>query len=282
VQVVRDRGEHDDTDASRTAAAARDEAAAGRDRAARRRDEAGEERDRSGLQRDAAAGRRDESDAASDAEVCAEVVEPVEHVLGRAARAREAAADDRTLASRDRDTGADDRAHAALDRDAAATDRDVSADERRAAATDFLTGVSTRRAGFAELAREIARARRLGESVVVAFFDIDGLKAINDEFGHRAGDRLLAEFAATLSAHLRPYDLVMRYGGDEFVCVLCGISLQAAHERLAPLRDALRTAPERGSASVGIAELRAGDTAADVIARADAELYRARRESRPD
>jgi len=183
---------------------------------------AGDERDRSGARRDVDAGRRDESDDALDVDARAGTTgsDLVVNLLERSAQARADAATDRMHASTDRESGAGDRFHAARDRHAASTDREASSNDRRDAAKDHLTGVYERRSGFAELEREIARARRMGAPVVVAFFDVDGLKEVNDRFGHTAGDRMLVEFATMLTAHLRPYDLVMRYGGDEFVCVL--------------------------------------------------------------
>jgi len=281
--VVEDRGDDDISDGHRWPADARDAAARQRDLAAEQRDGAGDERDRSGARRDVDAGRRDESDDALDVDARAGTTgsDLVVNLLDRSAQARADAATDRMHASTDRESGAGDRFHAARDRHAASTDREASSNDRRDAAKDHLTGVYERRSGFAELEREIARARRMGAPVVVAFFDVDGLKEVNDRFGHTAGDRMLVEFATMLTAHLRPYDLVMRYGGDEFVCVLPGMSSSDAQDRLAPLQTALRSAPEHGSASVGIAELDEGETADDVIARADAALYRARRERRP-
>ncbi len=87
-------------------------------------------------------------------------------------------------------------------------------DER--ASTDDLTGLLRRGAGLALLEREIDRSRRTETRLVVAFVDVDGLKRVNDELGHAAGDRLLSDVAAVLRSRLRSYDLVMRWGGDEF------------------------------------------------------------------
>jgi len=281
--VVQDRGDVDGRTCHHTAAEARDTAAARRDLAAGERDNVGAERDRMGAERDADALGRDSTAMGSDTDSRARTgaSAAVQDVLDRAAQARRDAASDRSHARTDREVGADDRTHAGRDRDAATSDREASSTERRDASTDQLTGVYDRRSGFAELDREVARARRLAQPLAVAFFDIDGLKETNDRYGHSAGDRMLSEFAATLRTHMRAYDLLMRYGGDEFVCVLPGISSSDAQVRLAPLNEALRIAPEHGSASVGIAELEDGDSADDVIARADAALYQARRQNRP-
>ena len=71
------------------------------------------------------------------------------------------------------------------------------------------------------MTRDLARARRAQQPLLVAFVDVDGLKAVNDEYGHAAGDTLLRAVVTALSSMLRPYDVVIRYGGDEFICVLC-------------------------------------------------------------
>lgn len=277
--MVQDRGEADRRTAHPATAEARDTAAAERDLAAGQR--AGAERDRMGAERDAdALGRDSTAISSATRESSGANGWHVEDVLDREVQARRDAASDRWHARTDREAGADDRAYAGHDRDAATSDRAASATERRDASTDHLTGVYDRRSGFAELDRELARARRLAQPLAVAFFDIDGLKEINDRYGHSAGDRMLSEFAATLRAHVRAYDLLMRYGGDEFVCVLPGMSSSDARVRLALLGEALRDAPEHGSASVGIAELEDGDSAEDVIARADGALYEARRQNR--
>ncbi len=85
---------------------------------------------------------------------------------------------------------------------------------------DHLTGALGRRAGRAAIQREMARATRFGETLVLIFVDVDGLKATNDDRGHLAGDSVLRATARCLTEGLRAYDVVMRFGGDEFVCTL--------------------------------------------------------------
>src|SRR5438132_6245992 len=87
------------------------------------------------------------------------------------------------------------------------------------AATDDLTGALRRGTGLAMLQRELDRARRVrGRGTIVAFIDVDGLKRLNDTDGHSAGDQLLRDVVAAIRERVRSYDLVIRYGGDEFVC----------------------------------------------------------------
>ncbi len=187
---------------------------------------------------------------------------------------------DRNTALADREEGHTERTQAELDRNTALADRGASAKERESASVDDLTGVYLRGAGFVELEREVVRARRAGQPLVVAFVDVDHLKAINDSHGHAAGDRLLLRVANTLKANLRSYDPIIRYGGDEFVCVVSGLSVAAVTQRLSLVNAALANAPEHRSVTVGLAELRPDDSPEDLVARADAALYRERQRQR--
>lgn len=142
---------------------------------------------------------------------------------------------------------------------------------------DELTGALRRGAGLAALQREIDRSRRLpGKGLVVIFTDIDGLKAVNDRDGHAAGDERLRNTVAALRERLRSYDLIVRYGGDEFLCVLTDSATAQAERTAASLCEHVlqRTG---GTISVGIAELSATDTVDSLIERADAALYSGRR-----
>lgn len=188
------------------------------------------------------------------------------------ARDRAAAARDAPL-TRERAAAARDREHAADDRVEAALDREEAMHDREHAAFDDLTGALRRELGLAELQHEIDRARRSDGRLVVAFVDVDGLKALNDADGHAAGDRLLQDVVAALRAGLRSYDLVVRYGGDEFVCALSRASVANAEHRFDQVRRHLLETNPRASISVGLAALRDGDDAAGLIARADADLY---------
>lgn len=276
----------------------RDEAGDQRDQAGVRRDEVGALRDQAGDRRDQAAQQRDLVTERSEENPTAEAAR---EIRARAALARrEAASDrrrsledrqagaderaqaqsDRGTASGDRGEGADERGQAELDRNTALADRGASAREREYSSVDALTGAYLRGPGLVELGREIARARRSAQPLVLAFVDVDGLKAINDSLGHAAGDRLLLQVAGELRAKLRSYDLVIRYGGDEFLWVLSGQTIDEATKRLALVSVAVADGSEHGSMTVGLAELGRDESADDLVARADAELYRERRRHR--
>jgi diguanylate cyclase (GGDEF)-like protein len=223
-----------------------------RDRVADKRDRAADERDRAAEGRDRAAGERDRSD-------------------GRYSTS------ERRRAARDRQQAARDRAEAAHDRERAADDRRQAARDRAQAGVDGLTGALRRDRGLADLEREIDRARRSDGRLVLAFVDVDGLKAINDVHGHAAGDQLLRDVAVALRTGLRSYDLVIRYGGDEFLCALPGSDIEGARRRFDEVARELTERDPKASVSTGLAKLEHADTLDEFTARADAALYAGRR-----
>jgi diguanylate cyclase (GGDEF)-like protein len=235
------------------------------------RDRSAEHRDRSADQRDQASGLRDESADARDLYEARDVFD---------ARLNAGAASDRIVAREDRQASAADRAHAAHDRQAAAIDRIAAANDRAASSIDQLTGAYRRDAGMVELDRETARANRTGQPFVLAFLDVDGLKATNDTLGHAAGDLLLRRVVETLRTHLRSYDLIVRFGGDEFVCALLALDIDKAAERFTLIRATLAT-EAHASISVGLAEYRLHDSLETLLARADQTLL-AQRQQRPE
>lgn len=144
---------------------------------------------------------------------------------------------------------------------------------------DDLTGVLSRRAGMAALEEMVQEVRRSGNrELVVVFVDVDGLKDINDVRGHAVGDLALEALADVFEATLRREDVVFRYGGDEFVCVLPFTTLDVASELMLEGWRALRGLGWCGF-SAGFAELRCDDTASTLVARADECLYAGRRRS---
>ena len=189
-----------------------------------------------------------------------------------AAAGRLAAFEARARAAADREQAARDRQQAASDRRQAQLDRDALLRQLSIAETDELTGVRTRSAGLAAFAREIDRARRTDGRLAVAYVDVVGLKAVNDAHGHTAGDALLRQRGGRDAADLRSYDLIVRVGGDEFLCVLPGATIPATSERFATIRAALMAHDDPCEIRVGVAALAPGDSATELIARADADM----------
>lgn len=251
----------------------RDESAAARMTTAEDRDREAALRDRGAEGRDSLARLHDLQD---------DVDASREEILLRAAR-------DRARAAADRAKAADDRARAAADREVAARERAEAvqkgvelADSLKLATKDELTGAWTRRFGLEEVARELERAHRTGATLVLAFIDVDGLKHVNDTHGHLAGDALLRLVGATVRASVRPYDVIVRYGGDELVCAMPNLRAPEARARFDKIATALTAVDAEHSITLGLAEAEPGDTLQDLIARADGELLKARRAKTPD
>lgn len=148
------------------------------------------------------------------------------------------------------------------------------------ALTDELTNLPNRRCLERVLDREVARAERHQECLSLAMLDLDGLKPTNDTHGHSAGDRLLREVGRALHARLRGGDFAARLGGDEFVVVLSRTDERGGAVAARELEQAVGRASINvdgvtvtASASVGIATRREGETAAELLARADREMY---------
>ena len=238
----------------------------------------GEDRDRIADDRDSAADAHDEASRTRDENARArdERAEGRERDLDGIDTG---AAADRAGALRDRRAAVTDRLEAGDDRAAAAADREVSAREREVSSIDELTGAYRRDAGTLALERELSKAQRMGRSLVVAFVDVDGLKQTNDSLGHAAGDLVLRETVRAIRKRLRSYDLIVRFGGDEFVCGLPEASLSSAVARFGAVNLVMERAGH-GSITVGLAEMGSKDTLEELIARADEALYLQRRQTR--
>lgn len=159
----------------------------------------------------------------------------------------------------------------------------------RLAATDPLTGAGNRRHFIEHIGAEIARARRTGAPLSLLSLDLDHFKDINDSRGHSVGDEVLRVFVRKCLEAIRPYDSVARVGGEEFMVLLPGATLDAASAVAERFRSAIeRTAFDVGAEpsvgvtiSVGVSEFgRDGDTLDGFLNVADQRLYRAKFEGR--
>jgi diguanylate cyclase (GGDEF)-like protein len=240
-------------------AVSRDEQAARRDATAAKRDMAATSRDRlaSSLEIEAERAANDLKSPRDD--------DALRRALSMAATARQNAGADRERAARD-------RVRAASDREKAARDRNQATLEIQAAHLDDLTGVYRRGMGDAILNHELLRAARADTPLVVAFIDVDHLKDVNDRDGYAEGDRLLRDVARALVSSMRPYDPVMRIGGDEFVCSLSDVDLNEARERLNEIEESLPAA----SFTFGLTAARPDDTVATVIERSSVQMRESR------
>ena len=142
---------------------------------------------------------------------------------------------------------------------------------REKSAFDELTGVLRRAAGISVTEREIARAGRHNSPLTLAFLDIDGLDEINDKEGRATGDEMLRGLTHLLKEGLRADDAVLRYGGDEFVCILPDMAAKQARAKLGEIQ--LEAARQGIRFAIGVAELQRSDDVVSLLARADTDLY---------
>jgi diguanylate cyclase (GGDEF)-like protein len=248
-------------------ASSRDLAADARDRAAARRS--------TSLPAPGASGEIGETgDATSDAVTPSGAIstDTVADHEGSSDAGRVAAAD-RSHAAADRAGSAGDRQRAAADRRQAAADRRQAHVDLETAQLDSLTGVPMRDIGRLNIQDAIDRSRLAAEPFVLAFIDVDGLKALNDSEGHAAGDALLKSVGGVLKSKLRHYDVIARVGGDEFLCGLTNTELSVSQIRFEEIRAAVARGDASGSITVGLASLQETDTLDDLTARADLDMY---------
>lgn len=144
------------------------------------------------------------------------------------------------------------------------------------ARTDELTGLANRRAWDEALEHGLALTRRSGRPLTVALLDLDDFKALNDTVGHLAGDRMLRAAAAKWRGELREADTLARWGGDEFAVLLIDCDQAEAGAVIERMRASELSPPF----SAGFSSYRAGATGAELLAEADAELYRVKRAGR--
>jgi diguanylate cyclase (GGDEF)-like protein len=161
--------------------------------------------------------------------------------------------------------------------------KDAHARIEELAQIDELTGLLNRRYIMKSLNEEMARAQRTGVACSVAIIDLDFFKRINDQFGHPVGDEALRTFALTLFANIRTIDKLGRYGGEEFLFILPDTTKDQAVRTLDRLRLIISevdwaeiSGMMKLTMSAGICAVRQEDSAADVLARADVALYRAK------
>jgi len=152
---------------------------------------------------------------------------------------------------------------------------------------DSLTKALNRGAILACLEKELERARRNTVSLSIGLFDIDFFKKVNDTYGHQAGDEVLCGFVSTIQQGVRGYDLLGRYGGEEFLVVApdsTGSAEEGLYERLraqvADFRADTRSGALAITVSVGVARFEPTATVETMLAAADAALYRAKDQGR--
>jgi len=156
---------------------------------------------------------------------------------------------------------------------------------RGLADTDELTGIGNKRSLRRHLSQEVERARVYSLPLSVLMFDVDDFKDINDRHGHTVGDVVLSELCGAVRETLRPPDTFARFGGDEFAVILPHTDLEGARAVAERILERVRTLTIPSddeetigcAVSIGLAGLESGDTATELLRRADERLYESKR-----
>ncbi len=160
------------------------------------------------------------------------------------------------------------------------TARERIGELERAALLDPLTELGNRRYGEIQLSATLGEHLRYGRPFGVLFFDVDHFKSVNDTFGHDTGDRVLRIVASTAQASLRPFDVLCRWAGDEFLAIIAHVE----QTQLAAVGEKIRALVHSSGVSVNDETLRTtlsiggvvgeeGDTPESIVARADRQMY---------
>ena len=151
------------------------------------------------------------------------------------------------------------------------------------ATTDGLTGLVNHRTFYEILEKELWRSRRYGGQISLIMIDVDNLKKINDDYGHRVGDKVIKEISKRIKECIRQIDTAARYGGDEFAVILLNTSLVDASIVAKRMVDAVAKTPTAWnkeqiplSISVGLGQYDAGASPEDITSRSDQALYAAK------
>lgn len=154
---------------------------------------------------------------------------------------------------------------------------------------DAMTGVLNKKSGLEVLEREFELSNNSMDNLVICFIDVDGLKIVNDTFGHKEGDKLLINITKILKESIRKTDFVIRMGGDEFLVVFPQMTIKEVNnvlERVLVLLDEINNANEKYNLSISYGfyqyerETKKELTINELIKRADEEMYKMKREKR--
>lgn len=156
---------------------------------------------------------------------------------------------------------------------------------RKLATFDELTGLYNYRTFHARLKEETARARRYQTPLILLIIDADKFKLFNDTYGHGAGNRALQKIALVMKRQMRIEDVIVRFGGDEFVCICPGITLEQGKIVAERLRESIANTifvSMRGelTVSIGLKAYKQGETVDEFFVKADEKLYKGKSNGR--